>query len=116
MALNYEKLNDEDKYILESELKDKIIDIDKTVLISIVLVFLSPLINIIPTYVLLKIIAYVAYCILFSRYIVVSVKKYRVYKFYLQVINDVNTGTITFVNENKKDIKFNTKKKNENIK
>ncbi|WP_143314228.1 hypothetical protein [Clostridium sp. HBUAS56017] len=96
IALNYFNRNLEDKKLLEYKLIDLSNDIDKLSLLSLILIFLTPIINIVITQ--RNIILGVCTCIteVFAMYIMVNetIKNYRFYKMYLEVIKDIKSGVI----------------------
>lgn len=107
ISLDYFNRNVEDRTLLEYRLKDFIADIDKFSFLSLALFTISPMIRILSIgNECVELIAYIVFYLGLGKLIVELIKKYRFYKLYLEIINDINKGKIIKTCECKDTILF----------
>ncbi|NFM17903.1 hypothetical protein FDB88_11965 [Clostridium sporogenes] len=107
MALDYFKMNIEEKQLFELELKDKINEIDKFSFISLTFVFITPVLSFILSEqkLLLIICCFILY-ISIGRTISKVINSYRCCKLYLNVILKIQENKIIEIEVPVKKIKY----------
>ncbi|MCX0380045.1 hypothetical protein LI055_10480 [Clostridium perfringens] len=100
---DYIDMNEKDKVLLENELNDFIVDIDKIAWLSLV-VFIIPIAmkQILEEGTLVSFLFYSTLYITLGVCIVINVKKYRFYKMYLMTIKNLRNKNIVVKKENGK--------------
>ena len=107
MATQYFQLTEKEQILLEHKLKDRINDIDKISFVSLVFVFLLPILSklLVNSDVTNIILSYGLLYTVIGIVVAVSVRNYRRYKFALEVISDIKQGRVIKVkNTNNNDI------------
>ncbi|KEI16966.1 hypothetical protein Z959_08235 [Clostridium novyi B str. ATCC 27606] len=108
MALDYFKMNIEEKYLFELKLKDIINEVDKIPFLSLMLIFIPHILKStltgFPIAVLVSL--YLIIYILMGRIIIKSVDLYRCCKLYLEVIFKIQENKITEIETSVKRIKY----------